>query len=203
MRILRHASFVAVRRSSLSTAAAQSPDPLLADTRLTVHTLLREDIFAGFLDNNMDRVAQAEQNIEMLLQQRPDERANLLAWRAGAALQRAVARARGRQGRGVREALRDRARRTSPRPRSSRRPATTASPPIIGGTWRSSPTACRRTSRRRVGAGLRLLLAAVEAAGRRIEKMPVHFKGEVLAGLTQSAQRTGRTEESAQFSTRC
>jgi hypothetical protein len=27
----------------------------------------------------------------------------------------------------------------------------------------------------------------------------VHFKGEVLAGLTQSAQRTGRSEEAAQF----
>jgi hypothetical protein len=31
-----------------------------------------------------------------------------------------------------------------------------------------------------------------------IEKLPVHHKGEVLAGLTQSAQRTGRTEEVAQ-----
>jgi hypothetical protein len=29
--------------------------------------------------------------------------------------------------------------------------------------------------------------------------MPVHFKGEVLAGLTQSAQRTGRSDETAQY----
>ena len=29
--------------------------------------------------------------------------------------------------------------------------------------------------------------------------MPVHFKGELLAGMAQSAQRTGRTEEAAQF----
>jgi hypothetical protein len=33
--------------------------------------------------------------------------------------------------------------------------------------------------------------------GNNLEKMPVHFKGEVLAGLTQSAQRTGRTDEAA------
>ena len=35
--------------------------------------------------------------------------------------------------------------------------------------------------------------------GATIEKMPVHFKGEVLAGLTQSAQRTGRSDEAAQY----
>ena len=35
--------------------------------------------------------------------------------------------------------------------------------------------------------------------GAGIENMPVHFKGEVLAGLTQSAQRTGRTDETAQY----
>jgi hypothetical protein len=34
--------------------------------------------------------------------------------------------------------------------------------------------------------------------GAAIEKLPVHHKGEVLAGLTQSAQRTGRSEEAAQ-----
>jgi hypothetical protein len=34
--------------------------------------------------------------------------------------------------------------------------------------------------------------------GAMIDKLPVHHKGEVLAGLTQSAQRTGRLEESAQ-----
>ena len=29
--------------------------------------------------------------------------------------------------------------------------------------------------------------------------MPVHFKGEVLAGMAQSAQRTGRTAEASEF----
>ena len=29
--------------------------------------------------------------------------------------------------------------------------------------------------------------------------MPVHFKGELLAGLTMSAQRTGRTAEANQM----
>ena len=32
-----------------------------------------------------------------------------------------------------------------------------------------------------------------------VEQMPLHFKGELLAGMAQSAHRSGRTEESAQF----
>jgi hypothetical protein len=34
--------------------------------------------------------------------------------------------------------------------------------------------------------------------GAAIDKLPVHHRGEVLGGLVQSAQRTGRTEEMAQ-----
>jgi hypothetical protein len=74
----------------VSTTAAQSSDPPLADSRLTVHTLLREDIFAGFLANDIQRFARGERNIEVLLEQRPSERANLLAWKAGTVLYRAV-----------------------------------------------------------------------------------------------------------------
>ena len=32
-----------------------------------------------------------------------------------------------------------------------------------------------------------------------MEKFPVHMRGEVLAGMAQSAQRTGRADEAAQF----
>jgi hypothetical protein len=73
-----------------AVAAAQAPEPPLSDTRLTVHTLLREDIFAGFLENDLNRLARGEQNIKVLLTDRPAQRANLLAWQGGAALYRAV-----------------------------------------------------------------------------------------------------------------
>ena len=39
--------------------------------------------------------------------------------------------------------------------------------------------------------------------GAAIDKLPLHHKGEVLAGLTQSAQRTGRRRASRGPSTRC
>ena len=74
----------------VTVAAAQSIEPPISDTRLTVHTLVREDIFAGFLDNDMNRFSRAERNIEALLKERPSEKANLLAWRAGAEMYRAV-----------------------------------------------------------------------------------------------------------------
>ena len=73
-----------------AAVAAQAPEPPLSDTRLTVHTLVREDLFAGFLANDMTRLSRGEQNVESLLKQRPDQRANLLAWQGGAALYRAV-----------------------------------------------------------------------------------------------------------------
>jgi hypothetical protein len=74
----------------VAVTGAQSTEPPISDTRLTVHTLVREDIFAGFLDNNMDRFARGERNIELLLKERPTEKANLVAWRGGADLYRAV-----------------------------------------------------------------------------------------------------------------
>ena len=46
------------------TAAGQSADARLSDSRLTVHTLLREDIFAWFLGNNMARIVQSGAHIE-------------------------------------------------------------------------------------------------------------------------------------------
>ena len=76
---------------TISTAIpAQAPEPPIADTRLTVHTLVREDIFAGFLQNDLARLARAEKNLETLLASRPGERPGVLAWQGGAALTRAA-----------------------------------------------------------------------------------------------------------------
>ena len=129
---------------SSSHPAAQSPDPLLSDTRLTVHTLVREDIFAGFRSDNMERLAKAEQNIEVLLKERPDERANLLAWKAGAATYRAVRAHEAGQAaefeRTFASALSD-----FTAAAKARRPATRA--------WRRSPAAPWRSSR--IGCPLR------------------------------------------------
>ena len=69
---------------------AQAPEPPITDTRLTVHTLVREDVFAGFLQGDVARMARAEKNAEMLLTSRPADRASILAWQGGLALTRAA-----------------------------------------------------------------------------------------------------------------
>src|SRR5678815_34735 len=47
-RVLLLAVFVTV-------AVAQSPDLLLSDTRISIHTLVREDVFAGLLANDLEQ----------------------------------------------------------------------------------------------------------------------------------------------------
>jgi hypothetical protein len=182
----------------VTTASAQSTEPPIAETRLTVHTLLREDIFAGFFENSADRVARAEKNIELLLVQRPTERANLMAWKGGIAVQRAVrahesgdAAEFSKQFTAAREAFAD------------AKKASTGEDgvaPIVGGTYAffgdRLPQEHRAAAWAQAYESYSLLW---KQQGAQIEQMPVHFKGEVLSGMAQSAHRTGRAEESAQF----
>ncbi len=178
-------------------AAAQSPDPPLSDTRLTVHTLVREDLFAGFLANDMTRLSRGERNVEVLLRDRPDQRANLLAWQGGAALYRAVlAHEAGRAaeferlyqsaGDAFAEATRLQA-------------SQDGVPAIIGGTLSlfadRLPVAQRPTAWTQAYDAYSLLW---KAQGPIVDKLPVHYRGELLGGLAQAAQRTGRTEEMGQ-----
>jgi len=74
----------------LTFVVAQGPEPPLAETRLTVHTLVREDIFAGLVADDLNRFARGEKNIQLLLEQRPDSRPELLAWQGSATVYRAV-----------------------------------------------------------------------------------------------------------------
>ena len=182
----------------VGVAAAQSADPLLLDTRLSVHTLLREDIFAGFRTNNMDRLSKGEQNIEILLKARPDQRANLLAWKAGASTYRAVlahesgqAEEFGRRYAAALDGFAAAAKLDS---------GNEGVPAITGGTM--AVFADRLPNKHRAAAWSMAydnysLLWKQQGAG--LDKLPLHHKGELLAGLTQSAQRTGRAEQAAQY----
>ena len=183
---------------AITAAAAQSPDPVLSETRLTVHTLLREDIFAGFMSNNMHRMARAEQHIELLLKERPAQRANLLAWKAGTSMYRAVlAHEAGKPDEferlfaEAREGFTDAA---------GLRSGNDGVAAITGGTL--SVFADRLPEEHRAAAWSQAYDAYStlwKQQGAGIERLPVHFKGELLAGMAQSAQRTGRTDEAAQF----
>jgi hypothetical protein len=195
MRPLQSALLVLV---VVSAVAAQSPDPPLSETRLSVNTLLREDIFAGFRNDNMERLARAERNIDVLLKERPGQRATLVAWKAGASTYRAVRAHESGQaeefGRRFAEALDGFA------AAAKLDSGSVAVAAITGGTL--ATFADRLPEKHRAAAWSQAydnysMLWKLQSP--EIEKLPVHFKGEVLAGLSQSAQRTGRTEETAQY----
>ena len=195
MRVLKTAllAFIAV-----SAAAAQAQDPLLSDTRLSVHTLVREDIFAGFMNNQMDRLAKGEQNIEILLKERPAEKANLLAWKGGATMWRAVRAHEAGQPEEFARLYQQASEAFAAAAKLSSGGDAVAA--ITGGTM--TVFADRLPEPQRAPAWARAYEAYSllwKQQGPGIDQMPVHFKGEVLAGLTQSAQRTGRTEEAAQM----
>jgi hypothetical protein len=175
-------------------AAAQAPEPPLGDTRLTVNTLVREDIFAGFLRNDTGRLARAEKNIELLLASRPAERATLLAWQGSAALTRAVFAHDANQPAVFRQQY---ARAQELFAEAMRLDPDGVGPfAIAGGTHAMLadrlPTAERSAGWERAYAAYQRLW---QMQGAIIDKLPLHHKGEVLAGLAESAQRTGRLQE--------
>ena len=182
---------------AIAGAKAQSPEPPLSDTRLTVHTLVREDLFAGFMANDMVRFTRGEKNVEQLLEDRPDQRGNLLSWKGLALMHRAMlARDAGnndeflKQLQAARAAFADAAKQTS---------GNDGVAAITGGTYAvfadRLPEPHRATAWADAYANYALLW---KQQGSVIDKLPVHHRGEVLGGLVQSAQRTGRTEEMAQ-----
>ena len=184
----------------VTASAQQAADPPLADTRLTVHTLLREDVFSGFLDTNMTRFARAEKNIASLLESRPEQRANLLAWRGGTKIQRAIMAHEAGKPAEFETLLASAKQDFADAAKASTGAQDDGVAPITGGTYAvfadRLPEQYRAAAWQQAYDNYSILW---KAQGPQLEKFPVHFKGEVLAGMAQSAQRTGRAEESAQF----
>lgn len=182
----------------VSDAFGQSPDPPLSDARLTIHTLVREDIFAGWQSNNMERFARGEKNIEQLLEQRPQAKADLLAWKGGATLYRAVlAREAGDSEEFQRSYQKARDLFAEAKTLDPKNPGVAA---IIGGSYVTF--ADRLPDKDRASAWSECydnyqILWSLQAP--LIEKLPVHIRGELLAGLVQSTQRMGRDKELGQY----
>ena len=63
---------------------AQSPGGTPLDSRLSIHTIMPEDIFAGFVGNDMERFARGEKKLEVLLTER--RRLTRNSWPGRAAL---------------------------------------------------------------------------------------------------------------------
>jgi tetratricopeptide (TPR) repeat protein len=182
----------------VTVAAAQSPQSPLSDSRLTVHTLVREDIFAGFMTDDMTRFERGEKNIQLLLEQRPDQKANLLAWKGGAALYRAVRAHEGNRAdefqRYYQQALDVFSEARKPTIGNDGVAA------VTGGSYAIFADRLPKEYRPAAwSAAYENYQALYKLQAPFVDKLPVHLRGEVLAGVAQAAQRTGRKEEAAQY----
>ena len=177
---------------------AQAPEPPVSDSRLGVDTLVREDVFAGFQQNDLARLARAEKNIELLIESRRMDRASLLAWQGASALTRAVhasekilsqefSRHYRRAIDLFAEAMRDGA-------------DVAAVFAIVGGANASLAErlpAVERKAAWEQGYGAYAQLFRLQSAI--LSKLPLHHRGELLSGLAQSAQRSGRVVEAVGY----
>ena len=178
----------------VTVAMAQSPEPPLSDTRLSVHALVREDIFAGFLTDDLERLARGEKNVQTLLEKRPDAKSDLLAWKASATIYHAVRAHEANRGdefqQKYKEALALFSQARQANPNNGGVAAITGGTYVIFGD--------RLPKEYRAAAWSQAYDAYQELwkqQGAIVDKLPVHLRGELLGGLAASALRTGRTEE--------
>ncbi|MGA9769148.1 MAG: hypothetical protein WBV94_08915 [Blastocatellia bacterium] len=198
MQGIKKAVFLLVLGALVTAVAAQSPESPLSDTRLTVHTLVREDIFAGFLSDDMERFARGEKNVDLLLEKRPNEKPDLLAWKGGAALYRAV-RANEANKNDEFQKYYNQALEYFTQARQIN-PQANGAIAVAGGSYLfladRLPEKYRAAAWAQAYENYQMLW---KFQGSSIERLPVHLKGELLGGLAQSAQRTGHTQEFEQY----
>ena len=182
----------------VTVAAAQSLETPLSDTRLTVHTILREDIFAGFLAGDMDRFSRGEKNIDLLLEKRPSQKANLLAWKAGATLFRAVLAHENNRPDEFQRTYQQALDLFSQAAKLGEGNDGIAA--ITGGSYALFADRLPKAQRAAAWAQAYDSYQALwKEQSPVVEKLPLHLRGELLAGLAQSAQRTGRAQEADQY----
>jgi tetratricopeptide (TPR) repeat protein len=183
---------------SVVAATAQSQSKSRFDPRLSVNTLVREDIFAGFMDDDMKRFARGENAIDLLLEQRPDDKSVLLAWKAGAKLYRAVRAFENDHAeefrRKYQEAVELFVESKKLGPKDIGVVAATGGIYVVFAD--RLPERYRAEAWAQAYASYRLLW---KQQADHVAKLPVHLRGELLGGLAQSAQRTGRTKELGEY----
>jgi hypothetical protein len=177
------------------TVAAQAPaEPPLNDVRLPVSTLVREDLFAGFMYRDMTRFARGEKNLATLLQTRPDSRPDILAWQGGSQVFKAVvAREAGNTAEYKR--LHKQGFDTLAEAKKAG-PAAPTVYAVTGGVMMLYADKLAPEDRAAAwDEGYKAYQFLWTAQGPIADKLPVHIRGELIAGVAQSAQRTGHGPE--------
>jgi hypothetical protein len=184
---------VAFRLFGATLAQTPAVSTSVYDPRLTVHWLVREDIFAGSMSNDEARLANGERTLSRLLIERPADKADITAWQGWAALTRAVYAHEQNNESQFDKYYRKAGDLYTEATRLAATSGTVAI--IIGGSY--AVLGDRLPEKDRPAAWSRAYDLYRKVWGLTPEpyNLPMHLKGELLAGLAQTAQRTGRNAE--------
>ncbi|HYP15073.1 MAG TPA: hypothetical protein VEQ63_14185 [Bryobacteraceae bacterium] len=183
----------------LAATVLVADEPHALDGKLPVSTIVREDIFAGWLANDMTRLERAAKRLEQLLQERPAAKSEIFSWQGAIAGYRAARAYAAKEPADVEKQL-GIAERLFEQAREAGRSDLVAYLAIRGGTYtlvgERLPEPVRSESWKIAYQSLSQL-EQIQAPF--FDKMPVHHRGEVLSGLAVAAQRLGKTEEQNKY----
>jgi hypothetical protein len=189
--MIRRVVLVALVSSGLLLAqSAQQP-------RLTVHTQVREDIFAGYMADDMDRFEIGVKKLDAMLRENP-ENVSALSWAGSSELFRAAkAHEAGKQAefRALFAGSKSKMERAlALAPKDVGVLAVQGASLILFADRLPQP---EKTEAYTKGRAFFKELASMQQP--MIDRMPVHLRGELLAGLAQSAQRLGDWEDAKSY----
>lgn len=159
---------------------------------MTVHTWVREEIFAGYMANDVERFDKGVAKLDTILAAKPDD-VHALAWRGSADVYRAVLARKAGKPEEYRKlydngmATMAKARELAPRDVGV---IVISAVPLFFGDQLDPAD--------RNGAlqlGRKMNLTAMEAQKAGFEKLPAHFRGELWSGVAFAADRLGDREE--------
>lgn len=165
--------------------------------RLSIHTWVREDIFAGFLFNDLERFDAGVKKLDRMLETNPSN-APAMAWRGGAELYRAVlAHEAGQKAEFTQHYTRatqlfERAYELQPKDQGVL--ATTGGSYLVFAD--RLPTQHSSEAWKKAQSIYKALAVAQAAFA---NQLPLHMRGELLAGLAMTAQRVGDHEEATKY----
>jgi tetratricopeptide (TPR) repeat protein len=161
---------------------------------LSVHTWVREDIFAGLMAGDMERFNQGRAKIKEILDKDPNN-INALGWEGGALLfdaSRAFAAGNHAEAARLIAKARELTDRSTNQNRDVGPIATLAASHVYLGERFPEPHKTEAIRR-----GRELFLQLRQAQEQMLDRLPLHIKGELLAGLAQSADRLGMNDTAA------
>ena len=183
-------AFATVFSGFLALVGAQAPGARPAS--ISIHTWVREDVFGGFMDNDMVRFERGEAKVREYLAEAPD-RADASAWMAGIKLHRAgLAFSEQKTADGealVNEAIALMDAAVAKAPNDFGATATTGGSIVT--LANKLPEKYYDDLMRRARAQYAKLYAAQSPA---LAQLPLHLKGELLAGVAETEFRVGDKE---------